>query len=123
MIRRPPRSTLFPYTTLFRSRGPLLGIAGLRELTGARGRPLLCTALKPLGRSAPELAQLAYGFARAGIDLIKDDHSLADQTTAPFRERVERCSEAVARASGETGGEARCVPDPSGGPARAGGRA
>src|SRR2546430_10425051 len=67
MIRRPPRSTLFPYTTLFRS------------LTAARGRPLLCTALKPLGRSAPELAQLTYGFARAGIDLIKDDHSLADQ--------------------------------------------
>src|SRR2546430_8486600 len=25
MIRRPPRSTLFPYTTLFRSVGPLLG--------------------------------------------------------------------------------------------------
>src|SRR5256885_6372945 len=23
MIRRPPRSTLFPYTTLFRSKGPL----------------------------------------------------------------------------------------------------
>src|SRR2546430_13637568 len=30
MIRRPPRSTLFPYTTLFRSRGALglLGILG-----------------------------------------------------------------------------------------------
>src|SRR3712207_8246501 len=28
MIRRPPRSTLFPYTTLFRSRTPLtLGLA------------------------------------------------------------------------------------------------
>src|SRR5256886_16580469 len=26
MIRRPPRSTLFPYTTLFRSRGRALGI-------------------------------------------------------------------------------------------------
>src|SRR2546422_9266148 len=25
MIRRPPRSTLFPYTTLFRSDGPLAG--------------------------------------------------------------------------------------------------
>src|SRR3989454_3625228 len=36
MIRRPPRSTLFPYTTLFRSR--LLG--GPRELSPARaGRP------------------------------------------------------------------------------------
>src|SRR3712207_9311010 len=27
MIRRPPRSTLFPYTTLFRSRGPRVGDA------------------------------------------------------------------------------------------------
>src|SRR3712207_8964794 len=28
MIRRPPRSTLFPYTTLFRSRGPAPGPPG-----------------------------------------------------------------------------------------------
>src|SRR5438034_4127553 len=34
MIRRPPRSTLFPYTTLFRSRGPRLE----RLLAGLRGR-------------------------------------------------------------------------------------
>src|SRR3712207_6971191 len=27
MIRRPPRSTLFPYTTLFRSPGDLLAVA------------------------------------------------------------------------------------------------
>src|SRR2546429_6682732 len=27
MIRRPPRSTLFPYTTLFRSRGGAMGSA------------------------------------------------------------------------------------------------
>src|SRR5437667_5086146 len=27
MIRRPPRSTLFPYTTLFRSQGPRLKMA------------------------------------------------------------------------------------------------
>src|SRR2546422_5882554 len=32
MIRRPPRSTLFPYTTLFRSlRIAALGVAGARE--------------------------------------------------------------------------------------------
>src|SRR2546426_6811812 len=36
MIRRPPRSTLFPYTTLFRSRAP--GIeAEARELLIAQG--------------------------------------------------------------------------------------
>src|SRR3989454_7494439 len=31
MIRRPPRSTLFPYTTLFRSLGRLLGFPGELE--------------------------------------------------------------------------------------------
>src|SRR3989442_7670253 len=35
MIRRPPRSTLFPYTTLFRSHRP--DTPG-RDLTGLRGR-------------------------------------------------------------------------------------
>src|SRR5256885_8472344 len=30
MIRRPPRSTLFPYTTLFRSNALLLGIRAAR---------------------------------------------------------------------------------------------
>src|SRR2546425_12420729 len=29
MIRRPPRSTLFPYTTLFRSRDYVLGLEGV----------------------------------------------------------------------------------------------
>src|SRR3712207_7043282 len=31
MIRRPPRSTLFPYTTLFRSSPPRTGVQGVRE--------------------------------------------------------------------------------------------
>src|SRR2546427_9091845 len=39
MIRRPPRSTLFPYTTLFRSRivPPVLG-NGVRKLLAVAGR-------------------------------------------------------------------------------------
>src|SRR2546430_9714573 len=37
MIRRPPRSTLFPYTTLFRSFGqPLEGVAALAPLVHER---------------------------------------------------------------------------------------
>src|SRR3712207_8440329 len=36
MIRRPPRSTLFPYTTLFRSETrPKLGIAAIKRLRAA----------------------------------------------------------------------------------------
>src|SRR2546422_7722820 len=34
MIRRPPRSTLFPYTTLFRSHLPQLGDQRFREAVG-----------------------------------------------------------------------------------------
>src|SRR3712207_8612079 len=41
MIRRPPRSTLFPYTTLFRSHVPLehrvVGQKDLRHATAAQG--------------------------------------------------------------------------------------
>src|SRR3712207_8309894 len=39
MIRRPPRSTLFPYTTLFRSRRPCLssGRRARRSGTGTSG--------------------------------------------------------------------------------------
>src|SRR5260221_9723452 len=44
MIRRPPRSTLFPYTTLFRSRDAFYPCYGLAEATlivsgGAPGEP------------------------------------------------------------------------------------
>src|SRR3712207_8669564 len=37
MIRRPPRSTLFPYTTLFRSRRPGVGLDERRLRPGGGG--------------------------------------------------------------------------------------
>jgi ribulose-bisphosphate carboxylase large chain len=75
--------------------GPNLGIDGLRRLTGADGRPLTCTALKPIGSSPAHLAALCTSFAQAGVDLIKDDHGWADQAAAPFAERVAACQRAV----------------------------
>src|SRR5438132_9548741 len=39
MIRRPPRSTLFPYTTLFRSDSRRFGSAIRRGRAGGRSRP------------------------------------------------------------------------------------
>jgi ribulose-bisphosphate carboxylase large chain len=83
--------------------GPRFGRSGLRERLGVPKRALLCTALKPLGLSADALASLAYRFALGGIDIIKDDHGLADQGFARFRERVRLCADAVARANRETG--------------------
>lgn len=63
--------------------GPRLGIGGIRALTGATGRPLVGAAIKPLGLSPTELARLAATFARARVDVIKDDHGPNDQPTAP----------------------------------------
>lgn len=75
--------------------GPNLGIDGLRALAGVTGRPLTCTALKPIGSSPAQLAALARTFAAAGIDVIKDDHGWADQASAPFAQRVAACQAAV----------------------------
>src|SRR5687768_18372172 len=45
MIRRPPRSTLFPYTTLFRSQLAVLTLQLLDALAVARGRAGLQAAV------------------------------------------------------------------------------
>ena len=91
--------------------GPGHGIAGLRTLTGAHGRALLCTALKPMGLTARALAQRCEDFARGGIDIIKDDHGLADQSAAPFAERLARCQEAIERANAVAGTRALYFPN------------
>src|SRR5574341_2284107 len=83
--------------------GPRFGVTGLRRLLNIPTRPLLCTAIKPLGLSPVDLAEQAYKFALGGIDIIKDDHGITDQPFAPFKERVERCAEAVRRANKQTG--------------------
>lgn len=92
-------------------RGPRFGRAGWRVRLGVTERPLLCTALKPLGLSAQALAELAYQFALGGIDMVKDDHSLADQSFAPYRERVARCAEAVQQANSRSGGGCVYIPN------------
>lgn len=83
--------------------GPRFGHRGIRELLRVPERPLLCTALKPMGLGPRELGQMAYLFARGGIDIIKDDHGLANQAFCPFHDRVARAAEAVAKANDETG--------------------
>src|SRR2546430_10806386 len=60
MIRRPPRSTLFPYTTLFRSTPGALGTANYAELRLADGA---ARRADPAGRR-----RLLTGFP----DVIRD---------------------------------------------------
>src|SRR5256885_5247017 len=67
MIRRPPRSTLFPYTTLFRSRGDLH-----RHLRRPRG-----TRLGPRGaaRTAQADGKLGRVGQPGGPGLRSEEHT------------------------------------------------
>src|ERR1035441_4622032 len=85
MIRRPPRSTLFPYTTLFRSRtgvldsakeivqGPLSVVAGRRG-TGA------CTGSVPGTDPVSRRRSVGAGRARLAAGEINQRKSLRSAT-------------------------------------------
>lgn len=102
--------------------GPRAGVAGLRALTGVTGRPLLATALKPMGLDAARLGELCLTFARAGLDIVKDDHGLADHPFCPFEARVEACLRATEKAARDTGRMALYVPNLIGTPDRIAGQ-
>jgi ribulose-bisphosphate carboxylase large chain len=96
--------------------GPEFGIAGLRTMLAAPDRPLTCTALKPQGSTLDHLVHLARTFALAGVDVVKDDHGLANQASCPFAARVPAVQQAIAEANRETGGTTLYAPTLSGDP-------
>src|SRR3989442_9742481 len=70
MIRRPPRSTLFPYTTLFRS---LLGEQRLRDPPGA----VVVGELREIGRSEEHTSELqSRPHLVCRLLLVKNDRRL-----------------------------------------------
>src|SRR2546427_4861393 len=68
MIRRPPRSTLFPYTTLFRSEAGGFGAFGVIVLVHLRLRALpRADQTLVLEGSREDLAQVAEDIAAAAV--------------------------------------------------------
>src|SRR3712207_1353301 len=99
MIRRPPRSTLFPYTTLFRS---ARGECGRELRRKRRGHaPLLCLLCahrveRGLHRLSPVAAQPSYEVAQEGLALEQLARQVAltgvdlpGELVAPGREAVD----------------------------------
>src|SRR5688572_31394047 len=64
MIRRPPRSTLFPYTTLFRSRGLAWTFGQARGWTGHRYVFIHC-----------QRCAMRHGFAARATDRRSEEHT------------------------------------------------
>lgn len=92
-----------PDSFLCHFKGARYGINGLRKLLNIPSRALLATAIKPMGLSSKEFAQMAYNCAIGGMDIVKDDHGLSNQTFSPFKDRVAQCAEAVRKASQKSG--------------------
>ena len=91
--------------------GPRFGSLGLRKILDVSHRAITSTALKPIGLSTARLAELCGLFARAGIDLIKDDHGLANHSFHPFEERVRACVKAVRDSNSATGRQSIYAPN------------
>src|SRR3712207_8755407 len=94
MIRRPPRSTLFPYTTLFRSaRVMLLEEAFLRASLGAahqRQRPMPRPGQHQRRDGAHIGRELAFADLGFRIDeplRIADPHARSEEHTSELQSR------------------------------------
>ena len=73
------------------------GIDGVRSLCRRDRGGLVSPVIKPMGLTTEDLALTVERVTEAGADLIKEDHGLANQPTAPMRERIPRLVEATAR--------------------------
>lgn len=91
-------------------KGPRYGVTGLRQLFNRSTGPIFMSAIKPQGLSSADLAKQAHQGALGGLDIVKDDHGLSNQPFAPFKERVERCTEAIRQANEKTGGNCLYAP-------------
>src|SRR5256885_9312322 len=75
MIRRPPRSTLFPYTTLFRSNRGRNVIAPARAAEAPRGKRSQGGDWHALGTSAHFNALYQHHLAGAGAAIRSEEHT------------------------------------------------
>ena len=93
-----------PPDVLARFPGPRHGIEGIRgRIPDGDARPLVASALKPVGLGVSDLADLARHLVRGRVDVIKDDHGLADQGLAPFAARVQSVTAAIRDENERTG--------------------
>jgi ribulose-bisphosphate carboxylase large chain len=94
--------------------GPRHDVADLRRRLKSEARALTGSALKPQGMSPEQLGSLAADLARGGLDFIKDDHGLADQSYSRFSDRIAACAAGVADGARSTGHPTRYIPSVTG---------
>jgi ribulose-bisphosphate carboxylase large chain len=101
------QDVIFPESLLAAHKGPRLGIEDARKILGVYGRPLVGTIVKPkVGLDPAGTAAVAAAAVRGGLDLVKDDETLTDQSFCPLIPRLEAVMSALDRVETETGKKA-----------------
>src|SRR3712207_7711926 len=90
MIRRPPRSTLFPYTTLFRSETPMRPFSSVSSFA-ERGCKLLGKQLMVLGKQDRKSTRLNSSHANISYAVFcLKKKNLTSSSSAPCRHSLLR---------------------------------
>ena len=101
------QDVIFPQSITRAHKGPRFGIEDARRILGVFGRPLVGTIIKPkVGLNPKETAAVAEAAVRGGLDLVKDDETLTDQSFCPLIPRLEAVMSALDRVEKETGKKA-----------------
>src|SRR3712207_7075395 len=112
MIRRPPRSTLFPYTTLFRSFGPAEVFEALvRHDVGApRGSDLIWGDKSPMYTEHIGLLAELYPQARF-IHIVRDARDCCLSAHNAWRKNMVRWAQRWAEGVTKARADGRRIPD------------
>jgi ribulose-bisphosphate carboxylase large chain len=85
-------------------KGPRFGIEDARRLINVFDRPLVGTIVKPkVGLDPKATAEVASAAVRGGLDLVKDDETLTNQSFCPMVPRLEAVMSALDKVENETG--------------------
>src|SRR5260370_29741262 len=93
MIRRPPRSTLFPYTTLFRSIDAMLAAGGSADLVAEFALPVPSLVISALLGVPP--ADRGFFNSRT-CTLVSTRTSTGPQRDTALRELLRYCTRLIA---------------------------
>ncbi len=87
-------------------KGPKYGLKGIRKYIGTLKdkRPHVGTIVKPkVGLTPEEFSNVAYTSFVNGLDFVKDDENLVDQTFCRWKERFDKVFDKLSKAEDKTG--------------------
>lgn len=87
-----------------KNKGPNIGTSAIQEILKKKEGPITATVPKPkIGMTTAQHIKVSEDGWRGGLDIIKDDENLTNQTFNRFKERVEGMAKVRDKVEQETG--------------------